>query len=87
MDIEWDAAKDAVNRAKHGIGLGDAARLDWNAGVTFRDSRIDYGEVRFNHFAMLDGRLCVWCFTLCNRVRRIISLRKANAREIIGYGL
>ena len=39
MRIEWDEAKDAENRAKHGIGLADAARLDWEKAFRFPDHR------------------------------------------------
>jgi uncharacterized DUF497 family protein len=39
MDLEWDAAKDAENRRKHGLSLADAARLDWSASPVVPDLR------------------------------------------------
>jgi uncharacterized DUF497 family protein len=81
MDLEWDEAKDAENRRKHGLALANAARLDWTAGEIEQDLRRDYGEPRWRVRAPLEGRLHVCVFTLRNGRRRIISLRKANLRE------
>jgi uncharacterized DUF497 family protein len=81
MDLEWDEAKDAENRRKHGLSLSDAARLDWSGGTIFEDKRQDYGESRWTLTAALDGRLHVCAFTLRGGRHRIISLRKANLRE------
>jgi uncharacterized protein len=81
MDLEWDEAKDAENRRKHGLSLADAARLDWEAAVAEPDLRRDFGETRWRVRAPLEGRLHVCIFTLRNGRRRIISLRKANLRE------
>lgn len=83
---EWDEDKDRANRTKHGIGLDAATRLDWAVGVEVPDGRRDYGERRYVRFALLDARLHVCVFTLREGVRRIISLRKANSREIRRHG-
>jgi uncharacterized protein len=85
MEFEWDATKDAANRAKHGVSLADAARLDWQIGRTEVDPR-QYGELRLMRYAKLDGRLMVCIYTLRGTTYRIISLRKANQREIRDYG-
>ena len=82
MDFEWDEAKDAANRAKHGIGLARAARLDWGRAIDVEDMRRDYGEVRTVSFARLDGRLHACTWTWRDGRKRIISLRKANRREV-----
>lgn len=86
MEFEWDEAKDAANRAKHGLALRDAALLDWVRGRTVPDQRQDYGEARFVRFARINGRLHVCIFTQRQGRRRIISLRKANRREIRDHG-
>jgi uncharacterized DUF497 family protein len=86
MDLEWDAAKDAENRRKHGLPLAAAARLDWDAGAIEPDLRRDYGEPRWTLTATLDGRMHVCVFTLRNGRRRIISLGKANLRERRKHG-
>ncbi len=86
MDVEWDGAKDAENRRKHGLPLAAAAGLDWDAGLIEPDLRRDYGEPRWRLTGALDGRLHVCVFTLRNGRRRIISLRKANLRERRKHG-
>jgi uncharacterized DUF497 family protein len=86
MDLEWDAAKDAENRRKHGLPLAAAARLDWDTSPIDPDLRRDYGERRWMATAPLDGRLHVCAYTLRGGRMRIISLRKANARETRKYG-
>lgn len=85
MEFDWDDAKDRANRAKHGLSLAEAARPDWANGWLESDPR-DYGETRFITYATLDGRLMVCIWTLRGDIRRIISLRKANLREIRDYG-
>jgi uncharacterized protein len=86
MDFEWDEAKDAQNLAKHGLSLAEAVRLDWTVGANVVDTRFAYGEIRVTRFAPLDGRLHVCVFTDRNGRLRIISLRKANQREIRDHG-
>ncbi|WP_206019184.1 BrnT family toxin [Roseovarius spongiae] len=49
--------------------------------LTFPDIRYDYGEDRYLTFGFLDGRMVVLAWTYRGDARRIISLRKANARE------
>ena len=87
MEFGWDQEKDAANRAKHGIALGDAVRMDWEKGRDIFDDRFDYGENRIIRYALLDTRLHVCVYTLRNHTRRIISLRKANERERVTYGI
>jgi uncharacterized protein len=87
MEIEWDEEKDRQNRAKHGVGLRDAAAMDWVVGKTTRDSRRDYGEIRLIRYAMISSRLYVCVFTMRGSQLRIISLRKANKRERVDHGI
>jgi len=81
MLIEFDPAKDAANRDKHGLSLGEAARIDWDTAVTWPDTRIDYGEARMSGLGYLGDRLYSVIFVDRGNRRRIISLRKANKRE------
>jgi uncharacterized DUF497 family protein len=87
MEFEWDEGKDAANRAKHGVSLAEAARLDWEKGGEEMDDRNCYGEIRMVRHALLDGRLHVCVYTLRNHIYRIISLRKANEREKVRHGI
>jgi len=86
MRIEFDPAKDEINRLKHGISLAAAERIDLDRAVRFEDRRFDYGETRFIAYAAIEGRLhCIW-YTLRGDVVRVIGLRKANRRERERYG-
>ena len=87
MEIDWDEEKDAVNRAKHGVGLGEAAGLEWGTAKYEIDERFDYGEDRAIAYATLDERLYACVFTERGQTRRIISSRKANKREIKRHGI
>jgi len=85
MNATFDPAKDAVNLAKHGISLAEAARLDWDNALVSPDDRRAYGELRQVALAPMDGRLWVVVFTDRPEGRRVISLRKANLREYRRY--
>ena len=50
------------------------------------DVRRDYGETRLVATGLLDGRLHVLCFSRIDDGIRVISLRKANRREVMEYG-
>lgn len=85
MNTTFDPAKDAVNLAKHGISLAEAARLDWDNALVSPDDRREYGELRQVALAPMDGQLWVVVFTDRPEGRRMISLRKANLREYRRY--
>jgi len=85
MKIIYDDAKDAANQSKHGLSLSEAAKLEWDEALVWHDTRRDYGEVRMIALGAIDERL--YCVVYVDRedTRRIISLRKANYREVIYY--
>ena len=85
MDIEFDTAKDAANVAKHGVSLTLAAKIEWSGVLCAPDTRHDYGEVREIGFTMIERRLYLVVFVQRSAVMRIISLRKANSREVKLY--
>lgn len=85
MEIEFDTGKDEVNIAKHGVSLFLAGSIEWSDVLCVPDSRRDYGEVREIGFAVIDRRLYVVVFVQRGDVIRIISLRKANSREVKLY--
>jgi hypothetical protein len=80
--IEFDPGKDAGNREKHGCSFVDALALDWGALAVIEDRRCDYGEPRWRGMGPIRGRLHCVVFTIRGDAIRIISLRKANRREI-----
>lgn len=85
MRIEFDLAKDASNLEKHGLSLALAAELDWDAALVWVDERHDYGELRMIALAPDTGILYYVAFVDRGEMRRIISLRKANRREVKHY--
>jgi uncharacterized DUF497 family protein len=62
-----------------------AAEVFDGATATVRDERKDYGETRFVTTGRLDNRIVVIVWTPRGNARRIISMRKANEREIKKY--
>ena len=78
---DWDKAKRQANRAKHGVDFAQLDGFDWATAVTREDTRGDYGERRFISTGLIGGRLHVCIWTVRAEGMRLISLRKANARE------
>lgn len=85
MQIEFDPAKDEGNQAKHSVSLALAAELDWEAALVWVDDRVDYGELRMTALAPRTGVLYYVAFVDRGDARRIISLRRANRREVKHY--
>ena len=85
MRIEFDPAKDAANLAKHGISLALAAELDWEAALVWVDDRFEYDELRMIALAPKTSILYCVAFVERGAVRRPISLRRANRREVKRY--
>lgn len=84
---DWDDDKCAANIAKHGLDFADVALFDWNGAIVVPDVRRDYGEARFRAYARLGSTPCVLVFTRRGTLYRLISLRRANARERRKHGL
>ncbi|MGB7127095.1 MAG: BrnT family toxin [Methylovirgula sp.] len=82
----FDPAKDAVNQAKHGVSLALAEVLFAGPHVSMKNDRFDYGEVRQVAFGYIQDRLFVCVYADREAERRVISLRKANQREVNRYG-
>lgn len=89
MKIVYDHTKEVANQAKHAVSLGMAAQMEWETLWVYPDTRRDYGEIRFIGFAYIGLRLFCVIFTdrdaETETLRRVISLRKANPREIKRY--
>ena len=85
MDYEWDETKAARNLAWHGVSFEAAVRFEWQSARIRQDTRRDYGEPRFIAYGYIGNRLHCLVFTPRRSSIRIISLRKANRREISRY--
>lgn len=86
MDYEWNEQKRARNASKHGVDFAEAHEFNWETAIIVSDYRRDYGEERLRAFGSIRGRLHVLAFTRRGGLVRIISLRKANHREVKFYG-
>ena len=85
MRIKFDTEKDKANQEKHGLSLAFANELDWENSLVWIDTRRDYGEVRMIALAPSTGILYCVAFVDRSDSRRIISLRRANRREVKHY--
>lgn len=85
MRIEFDPVKDVSNQAKHGVSLAFAEELEWDSALVWVDIRFEYGEVRMIALAPKTNVLYYVAFVDREKVRRIISLRRANRREVKHY--
>ena len=81
MEFEWDEAKRRSNQEKHGVDFVDTAQVLADAPLILEDIRYDYGEQRCLALGELHGLLFVVAFTIRDGAFRIISARRANARE------
>lgn len=81
MELTWDNEKNQSNLEKHGLDFHDANLVFKEKTISFEDNREDYGEIRYITLGELMGRCVVIIHTPRKNTRRIISMRKANARE------
>lgn len=86
MDIEFDEEKRRQTLKHRGLDFACAARVFDGPEFTMEDDRRDYGEKRFQTYGFLDNRLVMVIWTPRGEVRRIISMRKCNAREQEKFG-
>lgn len=68
-----------------GLPFTLVAQFDWTSAIIQTDERKDYGEIRFRALGRIDQRLHALVFTPRNNQVHVISLRKANAREVAHY--
>ncbi len=85
MKYEFDPAKDAKNTIERSLSLALAPYVFEGLVHVVDDDRKDYGERRQVAYGLILGRLFVCVFTDRGETRRVISLRKANSREVEAY--
>ena len=86
MKISYDPAKRDWTMRERRIDFEDAAIVFEAPTLDIVDSRFDYGEIRINSAGFLRGRLMMVVWTQRGGARHIISMRKANVREIKRLG-
>jgi uncharacterized DUF497 family protein len=85
MDISFDSAKSEKNVLVRGISFALAAGFEWGGALIVEDLRKDYGERRFQALGLIENRLHMMVFTPRANKAHVISLRKANKREVKRY--
>jgi hypothetical protein len=83
--ISFDPAKDEWNIRVRGLSFRAAADFDFEHALYAVDDRRDYGETRYVALGILGDRLHVLCFVETDDGIRVVSFRKANAREVRRY--
>lgn len=86
MDFEFDPAKSASNKEKHGIDFVEAQALWLDDGLVQTLSRADMSsEPRFLAIGQIEGRFWTAICTYRGQAVRIISVRRARKEEIWLY--
>ena len=85
MQLSWDEPKRQLVLLHRGIDFADAVEVFAGPTYDFADTRRDYGEQRMISVGFLNDRMTVVVWTPRGNTRRIISMRKANEREIDQY--
>lgn len=82
-EFEWDNVKSQRCFDERGFDFAYAARAFYDPNKKIKpDRRYQYGEDRFTLSGYIEARLYVIVYTMRDDVIRIISARKANAREV-----
>ena len=83
MRYEWDNNKNISNIAKHGVDFETINNFNWESAII--NQQIKKDELRYIALGLITDRLHGVIYTNRNSRIRIISMRKANKREIKYY--
>ena len=85
MEVTFDPAKNERNIRERGLSFERVRDFDFDTALLWIDARHDYGETRLVALGYLDDRIHVLCFAETRTGIRVISFRRANAREVKRY--
>ncbi len=85
LRYSFDAPKLASNVRKHLVWFEEAYRFEWADATIIHDRRRRYPETRFKATGYIGNRIYVMVYCLRESSIRLISLRKANSREMKSY--
>ena len=85
MRITFDPVKNERNVRLRGLSFEQAADFAFDSALFAVDERREYHETRFVAMGLLGSRVHVLCFIEMPDGIRVISLRKANSREVNRY--
>ena len=86
MHLSFDPAKNERNIEERGLAFNLVSDLDWANALIDEDTRKNYGERRFRVLGRINERFYAVVFTPRANKLHVISLRKANSREVERYG-
>ena len=82
MKIDFDPAKSKKNALERGLPFELIEAFEWASALLVEDERKRYAERRFQALGYIADRLHMMVFTPTPGGIRVISLRKANTREV-----
>ncbi|AOJ03463.1 MULTISPECIES: BrnT family toxin [Burkholderia] len=85
MDITYDPNKSERNIVERGLSFELAREFEMAGALIVEDVRMMYPERRFQALVHIGDRLRMLVFTPRDGMVHVISLRKANSREVKGY--
>jgi uncharacterized protein len=89
LRFEWDAAKERLNRRKHGVSFQEAQSVFYDeSAIRYHDPDHSEDEDRFLMLGLsfvLRVLVVCHCYRAGDSVIRIVSARKANASEAREY--
>jgi len=85
MKLIYDPIKNEINISARGLSFDLAEWFEFETALIWEDTRKDYQETRFIALGYIADRLHSLVFTYREEALRVISLRKANKREVKSY--
>jgi uncharacterized DUF497 family protein len=83
--FEYDPAKSAANKAKHGINFEEAQALWLDDDLLISRSRPNASEERWLAIGIIGQRRWTAIFTMRGVNIRLISVRRAREQEVAAY--
>ncbi len=83
MQYDWNPAKAATNLAKHRVAFEVVEGFEWDDALVF--ASLGRGEPRLGALGVIGDRLHFLVYSIETRCVRVISLRKANRKEVRFY--
>ncbi|MEA3119573.1 MAG: uncharacterized protein QOI13_2843 [Paraburkholderia sp.] len=85
LDITYDSKKSEKNVSERGLSFDRASEFEMAGALIVEDVRKVYPERRYQALGLIEGRLHMLVFTPRVGKVHVISLRKANFREVKRY--
>ena len=85
MKIEYDPNKNQRNITKRKLSFDLVEQFELDTALIWEDDRYDYDEIRYCALGYIENGIFHLAFTYRGDTIRVISLRKANKREVKRY--